>query len=60
MLNLTITGARAAGFATVYACGVRPDTSNINYVAGGTIANEVMVQLSPTGGVCVYVHARPR
>ncbi|HAP74501.1 MAG TPA: hypothetical protein DCR14_00270, partial [Acidimicrobiaceae bacterium] len=56
MMNLTITGAVGAGYATVNACGVRPPTSSINYVAGRNIANQLMVDLSPAGGVCVYVH----
>ncbi|MDO8363964.1 MAG: hypothetical protein Q7V88_13785 [Actinomycetota bacterium] len=56
MMNLTIAGATGAGYATAYACGIQPPTSSINYVAGHSIANEVMVDLSWAGGVCVYVH----
>lgn len=55
MMNLTIAGATGTGYATAYACGARPSTSNINYVAGRNIANQLMVDLSLAGGVCVYV-----
>jgi hypothetical protein len=53
--NLTIVGASSNGFATVYPCANgRPDTSNINYRGGQTIANAVLVEPDVDGKVCVY------
>lgn len=53
-LNLTTTGSTAPGYITVYPCGNRPNTSNLNYTAGQTIANSVLTALSPTGEICIY------
>ncbi len=54
-MNLTIVEARNAGFGTVYPCaGGRPDTSNINYGGGQTIANFAVVQPDVNGEICVY------
>ncbi|MCU0261580.1 MAG: hypothetical protein MUE78_11220, partial [Ilumatobacteraceae bacterium] len=57
MINLTIVEPTGAGYATAFACGTTPPTSSINYTAGTNyaIANELMVDLSPTGGICIYV-----
>ncbi len=53
-MNLTIVGAQSAGYATAYPCaGGRPDTSNINYVQGQTIANFAVVQPDANGEICV-------
>ena len=38
-LNVTATNPQGPGFITVYPCGNRPNTSNLNYTAGQTIAN---------------------
>src|SRR6185295_18541998 len=39
VLNVTVTDAQAAGFVTVFPCGsARPLASNLNYVAGSTVA----------------------
>ena len=44
-LNVTSTGSLGGGFATVYPCGTpRPNTSNINFAAGSTVANAVTTQ----------------
>jgi len=56
IVNLTITGAAANGFATAYPCGPVPAASSINYTPGVTSANEVITKLSPTGTVCIYTH----
>jgi uncharacterized protein YkwD len=57
-LNVTSTGSVGAGFATVYPCGTpRPDTSNINFAAGSTVANAVTSKVGADGTVCVYTHA---
>jgi hypothetical protein len=57
--NVTLVNAAAAGFATVYPCGTRPDASTANYrgVANEAVANEVIAKLSPTGSICVYTNA---
>src|SRR4051794_23721328 len=40
VLNVAVADAVAAGFVTVYPCGTaRPNASNVNYVAGQTIAS---------------------
>ena len=53
--NLTVTGATAAGYATAYPCNAaRPLASNINYVAGQTVANFAAVHTDDAGDFCVY------
>jgi PKD repeat protein len=56
-LNVTATGADAAGFVTVYPCGQRPTASNLNYIAGQTIANAVIAPLSAAGEICLFSSA---
>ena len=56
-VNLTVTGAVARGFATMYACDEeQPDTSSLNYPAGQSIANGLITKVSAEGTVCVYVN----
>ncbi len=57
-INLTAVDAVDAGYATVYACGTRPNTSNLNYVSGDTIANLVITSIDPRGKICVFTKAR--
>ena len=59
--NVTLVGAAAAGFATVFPCGTVPDASSVNYLAltNEAVANEVIAKLSPAGSICVYTSARP-
>jgi hypothetical protein len=53
-LNVTIVGARAAGFATVWPCGTaRPDASNVNFPAGSNVANGVVAPIGSDGSVCL-------
>ena len=65
-LNVTAVDPAADGFATVYPCDrPRPNASNLNFAASpGTrpqpaganaVANAVVMSLSATGTVCVYV-----
>ena len=57
-MNLTVvdpTTDRYGGYATVYPCGQRPDTSNINFVTGQTVANSVLAPLTDDGRLCIYV-----
>jgi hypothetical protein len=43
---------------TLYPCGDTPPyTSNVNFRAGQTVANQAFVKLSPTGSVCVFSSA---
>ena len=55
VLNVTVTQAAVAGFATVYPCGPSvPNASNVNYSAGHDIANLVITPLDGDGTVCIY------
>jgi uncharacterized protein YkwD len=57
-LNVTSTGSLSGGFATVYPCGSpRPDTSNLNFAAGQTVANAVTTKVGAGGAVCIYNEA---
>ena len=59
-LNVTVTESEnpavGGGFVTVFPCGVRPDASNLNFVAGQTVPNAVIAPVSSTGTVCFYVY----
>jgi hypothetical protein len=53
--NVTATGPTAQSYLTVYPEGVtRPITSDLNFVAGQTVANLSVVELSPSGGLTIY------
>jgi PKD repeat protein len=55
VINITSSEPLAAGFFTVFPCGVAtPNTSNLNYVAGQTVANAATVPLGAGGTICVY------
>jgi hypothetical protein len=60
ILNVTVAGADASGFLTIYPCDqLRPDASNLNFVPGRDVANAVTVKLAAsTGRVCVYSSSR--
>jgi hypothetical protein len=55
VLNVTASAPTSAGYLEVYPTGAAPatPTSNVNFVAGETVANLVTVPLSATGGVSV-------
>lgn len=60
-INVTAVGTVApetGGFVTVYPCGVRPDTSTLNFVTGQTVANSMVAPVSAQGTVCVYVYGK--
>ncbi len=58
VLNVTATEPDEAGYLTVYPGGApRPDTSNVNYLAGETIPNAVIVGLGPTGTLDIFSFA---
>ncbi|MEO5722915.1 MAG: Ig-like domain-containing protein, partial [Ilumatobacteraceae bacterium] len=56
-LNVTATRSTAAGYITVYACGVREEVSSVNFPAGGTVANAVIAPVSASGTVCFYSYS---
>jgi len=52
--NLTVTGAAQNGYVTVYPCGaVRRETSNVNFLAGQTVAN-LVVGPAADGPMCIF------
>jgi hypothetical protein len=58
-LNVTVVDTKApssGGYVTVYPCGVRPNSSNLNFLDGQTMANSVMMPMSDSGDVCFYVY----
>jgi hypothetical protein len=55
VLNVTATGASAAGYVTVFPCGqAPPNSSNLNTTAGGTVPNSVTVKVGAGGKVCLF------
>jgi hypothetical protein len=59
VLNVTVTEPAAAGFTTVFPCGVsRPLASQLNYTAGQTIPNAVVAKVGAGGEICVFTLAR--
>jgi hypothetical protein len=53
--NLTVAGPTSGGYLTVYPVGkARPNTSNINFAPGQTIANQMTVKLGTDGKVKVF------
>ena len=53
-LNLAVTNPDAAGFVTAYPCGTRNLISSVNYLAGQTVSNAILVPVSATGTVCFF------
>lgn len=51
-LDVTVVGPSDWSFLTVFPAGrPQPDVSNLNYVAGETVANQVIVALPPSGRI---------
>jgi hypothetical protein len=58
IVNLTIVGPEAAGYATAWPCDeARPNTSNLNFSAGQTVANAVIMKPSAANTLCIYTDA---
>ncbi|HEX3089486.1 MAG TPA: M4 family metallopeptidase, partial [Ilumatobacteraceae bacterium] len=58
VLNVTVTDPQAAGFVTVFPCGsAQPNASSLNYVAGATVANAVVVKVGDGGQVCLFTQS---
>jgi hypothetical protein len=56
VFNVTVTEPLTAGYATVYPCGAeRPLASNVNFLAGATVANSVLAKAGAGGSACVYL-----
>ena len=53
VLSVTATGSCKPGYLTVFACGARPPTSNINYEIGRTTAG-VAITTMTFGNVCIF------
>ncbi|MCL4449046.1 MAG: hypothetical protein M1483_04565 [Actinobacteria bacterium] len=54
-LNVTVTDTTAPGFLTLYPANVtKPTSSNLNWQAGETVPNMVVIKLSPTGTIDIY------
>ena len=54
-LNVTIVSPERAGFATVWPCSAaRPVASNLNFVSGQVVANNVIAPIGDQGSVCFY------
>ncbi len=54
-INLTVTNATTATYATAYPCGTRPDTSTVNTLAGFDRGAPAMIGLDASGALCVFV-----
>ncbi len=58
VLNVTAVAPDATGFVTAYPCDrPRPTTSNLNFTAGDTVPNLVVVKLGVDRTVCLYTEA---
>lgn len=58
VVNLTATGATATSYLTVYPSdAARPTASNLNFTAGQTVANLVVVPVGADGAIAVYNEA---
>ena len=62
IMNVTVDATTASaygGYVTAYPCDATPpNSSNLNFVSGQTIANMVVAPLSASGEVCFYVYGQ--
>lgn len=59
VVNVTVTGATAGGYVTVYADGIaRPHASNLNFVRGQTVPNLVTVPVGSDGKIDLFNGSR--
>jgi hypothetical protein len=55
ILNVTVTGPTAPSYLTVFPTGTtKPVVSNLNFVAGQTVPNRVIVKVGTNGQVSIY------
>ncbi|WP_152626809.1 hypothetical protein [Streptacidiphilus carbonis] len=60
VMNVTETDTVGAGYVTAYPSGsALPNASNLNFVAGQTVSNEVTVPVGADGSVVLYSHSAP-
>jgi hypothetical protein len=53
-LNITVVRPTGNGHVTVWPCGVdMPNASNLNYLAGDIVANNVIAPIGDDGTVCL-------
>jgi hypothetical protein len=62
ILNVTVTNPSAASWLTVFpatggVCGAPPTASNLNFSAGETVPNLVMVKVGTNGQICIFNNA---
>ena len=53
-INLTVVNARADGYLTAAADGRLPTASSVNFTAGRTVANMVVVPVAPDGSITIH------
>jgi hypothetical protein len=59
VLNVTATDSTSSGYVTVFACGESvPDSSNLNFAVGQTVANAVVTGVGSRSSVCVFTSAQ--
>jgi hypothetical protein len=57
VLNVTAVDPVGPGFVTVYPCASgRPNASNVNFVAGDVVPNNVVVAVDDDDEACFYAH----
>jgi hypothetical protein len=55
VVNVTAVNPSADGFLTLYPCGTSsPAVSNVNFVAGATVANRAIVSMEGSSQFCAY------
>ena len=54
LLNVAVVTPDVPGYVTLWPCGERPRTSNLNYASGVLRANNAVTKLSPAGTVCLF------
>jgi hypothetical protein len=54
VLNVTVTKPSASSYLTVFPTGNRPLASNLNFTAGQTVPNRVVVPLAGDGSISFY------
>jgi len=52
-VNVTAINGAVGGSVTVFACGTTPATNSVSGLGAKSVSNAVMVDLSPTGTLCV-------
>ena len=58
VFNVTVTNAKSGGYLSAYPDGTtRPGTSSLNFGTGGTVANEIDVQVGSDGTIDFYNNA---